>query len=197
MWLVVIRHQLFLETRFFARLRVFRHNTGSMGSAHLTGLRIEEAAMMTEPAVAQQLRQHGKRARRKRLVDEWLLAFEGLKRRATRKTVLSNPLVHDLRVEFADRAQPLRLAPVPCVQRLTEDVLATGGIVAEIQPVRDVVESAREGCFNRPPRGPRVTEAALDLVGQCEQSRQSALISRMSGCDCWAWTQGLRSCASR
>ena len=39
--------------------------------------------MMGEPSVAKESRQHGKRARREGLVDEWFLPVESLDRRAT------------------------------------------------------------------------------------------------------------------
>ena len=91
--------------------------------------------MMGQLAVPEELRQHGQRAGSKRLVDERLLPVEGFDRRTAWQGVLAGFCVDDLRVKFADRAQPIRLAAVARVQRLAEDILPAGGIVAEVEPI--------------------------------------------------------------
>src|SRR5580658_4876476 len=113
-------------------------------SAHLSSLRIEESAVMGQLSMPEQLRQHGQSTRSQRLVDERLLPIQGFNRRTTRQGVLAGFCVDDLWVKFADRAQPTRLAPVTCVQRLTEDVLPAGGVVAKVEPIASSAEGARE-----------------------------------------------------
>ena len=90
---------------------------------------------MGQLSVSKELGEHGQRARGKRLVDEWLLPVESLKSGTAGQRVFAGVGIDDFRVQFADRAQAVRLAPVARVDRLAEDILSATGIVAEIEPI--------------------------------------------------------------
>src|SRR5579863_5698388 len=86
--------------------------------SHLAGSGVKESAMMDEPAVPEESRQHGQGARRERLVDERLLPFERLDRGTTRQWVFAGYGIGNLRIELGDRTQPFGFPAVPAVEGL-------------------------------------------------------------------------------
>src|ERR1700722_148193 len=91
---------------------------------HVSGGCIEKRTVMPEFAVAKKPGEHRQSAESECLVDEGLLTVQRLDGGATRQRVFPRFHVDDLRVEFADGSQALGLPVVPCIQRLTKDVLA-------------------------------------------------------------------------
>src|SRR5487761_884252 len=77
--------------------------------------RVEECAVIAELAVAKELSQHRKRARREDRVDEWLLPVQCLNCGATRERIFSGIGIHNLRIQLAYCAQALCLAAIPPV----------------------------------------------------------------------------------
>jgi len=98
--------------------------------------------MVGEFAVSKELRKHRESTSGERLVDEGFLAIEGFGRRAARKRIFTNSLVYNLRIQFADCAQPLGLSAVARIEWLAEDELPAGRIVAEIEPITHAIERA-------------------------------------------------------
>ena len=111
---------------------------------------------MGELPIAEELRQHGQRTGSKSLVDERLLPVESFDRRTAWQGVLAGFGVYDLGIKLADRAQSTCLAAVARVQRLTENVLPAGRIVAEVEPITRPAERAGEGIIDGFACGPRV-----------------------------------------
>jgi hypothetical protein len=63
------------------------------------------------------------------------LAVERLDSGTTRQRVLTSASVDDLWIQFAHGPQPCGLSSIPGVQWLAKNELATGRIVAEIEPI--------------------------------------------------------------
>ena len=99
---------------------------------HLPGLRVEECAVICEFPVTEELSQHGECAHSECLIDVWFLAIESLNGRATRQRIFAGALIANLGEQFADRAQPLSSSAVAGVERLPEDILPAGCVVAEV-----------------------------------------------------------------
>lgn len=59
--------------------------------------------------------------------------------------------IDDLGVQLADGAQPARLPGVASIQRLPENVLPTGGVVTEIEPVAGGTQGPCEGALKPHP----------------------------------------------
>ena len=57
--------------------------------------------MVAQPAIQEQLRQHGKRTSRECLIDEWLLPVKCLNRRAAGQRVFSDLGIDDLGKKLA------------------------------------------------------------------------------------------------
>jgi hypothetical protein len=91
--------------------------------------------MMGERSVTEEARQHGKRAGCQHLIDERLLPFQRLDRRAAWQRIFSRRCVYNLRIEFTDRPQAFCLSAIAPVQRLTENKLAACRVVADIEPL--------------------------------------------------------------
>src|SRR5580658_9211052 len=125
-------------------------------SAHLSSLRIEESAVMGQLSIPEQLRQHGQSTRGQRLVDERFLPIQGFNRRTTRQRIFARFCVNDLRVEFADRSQPVCLPAIARVEWLAKNILSTGRIVAKIEPIMGLAQSSREGILNGFSRAARI-----------------------------------------
>ena len=109
---------------------------------------------MGEAAVVKEPRQHSECACRQHLIDKWLLAFECLRRAATRQRILARFRICDLRIEFRNGSQPGRVMAVRGVQRLAEYILAAARIVAEVEPVDCAVirsgDRGQDGLSRRP-----------------------------------------------
>ena len=127
--------------------------------AHLASLCIEEAAVVGDPSISEETGQHGQRARRQSLVDERLLAVQRLNCGTTGQRVFTSLGVDDLGIQLAHGPQPTCLSSVARVQWLTENELAAGGIVAEIEPVRCAVPGFRQRPRNDASRRARVYAA--------------------------------------
>ena len=104
--------------------------------------------MVGQLTVAKELGQHGKSARSESLIDERLLPVQGLNRRAARQRIFAGIRVGDLRVEFTDRSQPVRLPAIACIERLAKNILSAGRIIAQIKPIIGLAQSSRKGIFN-------------------------------------------------
>ncbi len=57
--------------------------------------------MVAQPAIPEQLRQHGKRTGRECLIDEWLLPVKCLNRRAAGQRVFSDVAIGDFGKQLA------------------------------------------------------------------------------------------------
>jgi hypothetical protein len=88
-----------------------------------------------ELAIAKELSQHRKCVRRQRLIDKWLLAVECFDCGAAREWIFSGIGIRNLRIQLAHRAQTLSLAAVSAVQRLAKNILSTGSVISEIEPL--------------------------------------------------------------
>jgi len=132
--------------------------------SHLAGYGVKESAMMDEPAVPEESRQHGQSARRERLIDEGLLPFERLDRGTTGQQIFARRCISNLRIELADRSQPFGFSAVSAVERLAQHKLPARRIVAEIEPIRDIAQSLHHALLNDTPRRPCV-HAADEKVG--------------------------------
>jgi hypothetical protein len=82
------------------------------------------------------------------------LPFQRFPRRATRQIVSAGCRIDDLRVEFADGSEPLSFAPLGSIQRLAENILAAGDVIAEVEPVSGFL--AGQNFVDGPPRSTRV-----------------------------------------
>ena len=95
--------------------------------------------MMRKHSIAEKARQHRKCTHCECLVDERFLTVQCLDSRTTGQRIFATFGVNDLWIQLADGAQPDGLPAIARVQRLAQDELAAGGIVAEIEPVRSAV----------------------------------------------------------
>ena len=107
-------------------------------SGYLTVFRVKEPAMMAKPAVPEKPRQHGQSARGESLIDIRLLSLERLDSGTTGQGFFASGRVGNFRIKLGDRPQSVRLAAIPAVERLAQNILPTRRVVAEIKPVRDV-----------------------------------------------------------
>src|ERR1035438_161699 len=106
---------------------------------HASCLCVEKASVMRELSVAKEPRQHGQGGRCEGLVYERLLPVERLNGGTTGQWVFTSFGVDDLWIEFAHGSQSGGLPAIARVQWLTENELAAGRIVAEIEPIRCAV----------------------------------------------------------
>jgi hypothetical protein len=86
-------------------------------------------------AVPEQPREQGERMTRQRLIDKRFLLFERLQRAATWGILFGHCRVRDLGKQFGGRTKSLcapRIAPVP---GLTQDELASGGSIPQVEPL--------------------------------------------------------------
>jgi len=111
---------------------------------HLSGLSVEEGAVMADLSIPEESCQHREGTRRKRLVNERLLPFEGLYSGATRQRVFACGDVDDLWIQLTHSPEPRCPASIPRVQWLSQDVLATRSVVAYIKPVRGALHRPRQ-----------------------------------------------------
>jgi hypothetical protein len=91
--------------------------------------------VISELAVAKELSQHRKRVQRQRLIDERLLTVQCLDCRATRERIFSVSGIRNFRIQLAHCAQAVCLTAIPPIQRLAENILSAGSIVADIKPL--------------------------------------------------------------
>jgi hypothetical protein len=102
---------------------------------------VEEPAVVRELSVAKEPRQHRQRTRRQSLVDEWFLAIQCLDGRTTRQWIFTRFCVDDLWIQFTDSAQSRSLPSIARIQWLAENKLATGRVVAEIEPIGSAISA--------------------------------------------------------
>jgi hypothetical protein len=99
---------------------------------------------MADLSIPEESCQHREGTRRKRLVNERLLPFEGLYSGATRQRVFACGDVDDLWIQLTHSPEPRCPASIPRVQWLSQDVLATRSVVAYIKPVRGALHRPRQ-----------------------------------------------------
>jgi hypothetical protein len=102
-----------------------------------------------ESSIPEQPRQHGERARRESLIDEWLLQFECFDGGAAWEWVFARIGIDNLGKQFA----------VPRVQWLAENELTAGVVVAKIEPAARSVP-----CFRQCPLNPLACFACIDTT---------------------------------
>jgi hypothetical protein len=90
---------------------------------------------MAEFAVTKEPCQHRERTRSESLIDKWFLPVQRFKSGTTGQGILATLKIDDLGIEFTHGPQPIGPPPVARVQRLPENILPAGGIVAEIEPL--------------------------------------------------------------
>jgi hypothetical protein len=109
---------------FFPDLLVRRQDSGSTRRALICPVpALKKSAVIADSAIPEESRQHGERARRERLIDEWFLPFEYLDRGTAGQWVFAGCGIGNLRIEFRYRSQPLRLAAVPAIEWLAQHKL--------------------------------------------------------------------------
>src|SRR5215472_1021884 len=117
-------------------------------SGYLTVFRVKEPAMMAKPAVPEKPRQHGQSARGESLIDIRLLSLERLDSGTTGQGFFASGRVGNFRIKLGDRPQSVRLAAIPAVERLAQNILATRRVVAKIEPVRDVARPRNQASLD-------------------------------------------------
>ena len=130
---------------------------------------------MSKGTVAKEPRQHCECACCQHLIDERFLPFECLCRAATGQWVLARFCIRNLRIEFRNGSQPDCIAPVCGVQRLAEHILATAGVVAEVEPVDGAVIRSGDRGQDGLPRRPCI-DAANNQVRACRIGSQGILV---------------------
>ena len=101
--------------------------------------------MMRDSSVTNELRQHGESTGRQGLVDERLLSRKGLHGRAAGQLIFAGVCVDNFRIQLGNGAKSGRLATVLSIEWLTENILATGRVIADVKPVDGSLARRRSG----------------------------------------------------
>ena len=96
---------------------------------------VEECSVMFQLSMAKQPGDHRQSAHRERLIDERLWAVQSFNRRITGQWIFCPLHIGDIRIEFTDSTQTLRLSVIPVVRGLAKDVLTACGVVAKVEPL--------------------------------------------------------------
>jgi hypothetical protein len=90
---------------------------------------------MSQTSIVEQPCQHRERTRREHLIDVGFLPFQSFDGGTARQRVFSCRRIDDLGIEFADGAESRCAPPVAAIRWLSEEILPTGRIVSQIEPL--------------------------------------------------------------
>ena len=121
---------------------------------HAAGLSVPECAMVGDAAIAEHAGEHGQCGDRQRLIDKRFLGVDRRRGAAARQGVFF--LIQHLRKQLGHDAQPVFTPAVARVQGLTEDELAAGAVVAQVQVIAGVGSGTGYSCRDLPARRARV-----------------------------------------
>jgi hypothetical protein len=113
--------------------------------AHLSRLCVIEGAMMRDPSITNELRQHGEGTGSQSLVDERFLSRKSLYGGAAGQLIFAGGCVDNFRIELSNGAKSSRLAAVLSIQWLTENILAACRVIADVKPVDGSLPMRKSG----------------------------------------------------
>src|SRR5581483_11359418 len=109
----------------------------------------DEGTVIRDRPVSKRASKQGESVIGQRRIDERFLPVEGFRCATTREAISVKIRLDHFGEEFGNRAEPEPVAPIPSIQRLSEHILPTVGVVTQVQPVIHFAPIFRALCDGR------------------------------------------------